>query len=258
MTLSLRLSILSVLLLFSFSAGAFDIHEVIYRGQKSESFQLREGSDTSDEVLARVRLEFGRAPAGTHPEEVFIVRLEEGRTTLEVKSSGRVLISQRTPEIRMRRTRLRTTIDVDYRFSFLDLDPIADVLRTGISGFVAKDGSIAFSGATDFFERGFTLRFSVLKKRPFASDVLVFDRILSESGLDRKPMAGGKSLYQARLSDLGVPALRSGLFQFELYASFDSGSESVVNASDLPGGGRMQAKTQAFATDLGTPASSIR
>jgi hypothetical protein len=44
--------------------------------------------------------------------------------------------------------------------------------------------------------------------------------------------------------------LRPGLYEFDLNVSFDSGSEAIVNASDLPKGGRLRAKTQAFASDL--------
>jgi hypothetical protein len=233
---------------------ASESREMIYQGQSSEKFELRDrsgrGEEAEREIIAEVKVEFGKAPAGTNPEEVFTFRLDEDRLTVALKSSGRVLISQRSPEIRMHRNRRRVSIEAVYRFSFLDLDPIAAVLVADILEFQAKDQAISFLAAPDLFERGFTLRLSVLKKRALAGDLLVFDRSLSASDFNRRPSGVGRTLYTAKLADLEVPRLRSGLYEFELNVSFDSSSEAIVNASDLPKNGRLRAKVQAFATDL--------
>jgi hypothetical protein len=243
-----------LILLAPLGAYASETREIIYRGQSSEKFELRDetgrGEDSAREIIAEVTLEFGKAPENTNPEETFILRLDEDRLNLTVKSSGRVLISQRMPEIRMHRNRRKISIEAVYRFSFLDLDPIAAVLEAGILQFQAKDQSVVFLAAPDLFERGFTLRLSIMKKRTLASDDLIFDRVLSESNFHQRPGDAGRSLYSAKLADLDVPRLRTGLYEFDLNVSFDSGSEAIVNASDLPKGGRLRAKTQVFASDL--------
>jgi hypothetical protein len=233
---------------------ASDVREVVYRGQASDKFELRDragrGEEAEREIIADVEVEFGKAPPRSNPEEAFTFRLEGDRLTASVKSSGRVLISQRIPEIRMNRNRRRISIDAVYRFSFLDLNPIAAVLEAGILQFEAKEQSVFFLAAPDLFERGFTLRLSVLKKRTLASDDLIFDRVLSSSNFERRPGEAGRTQYSAKLADLEVPRLRPGLYEFDLNVSFDSGSEAIVNASDLPKGGRLRAKTQVFASDL--------
>lgn len=239
------------------AAYASTVHEIVYQGQGSESFEMNDlikegvwGNRTAQDVHARVKVEFGPVADSLRPEEHFLFKLNEDSLTVTVKSSGKVLISQKAPEIHMDRNEHRVEIEADYHFSFLDIAPVVDVLDTGITAVEAKNGMIFFEASPEFFERSFMLRLSISKKRLFHHGDLVFDQTIPSSSLRRTATAEGKMLYSSKLATLGVPALENGRYTFDFFVSFDSGSESILNASDLPKEGRLRVKLDARAKDI--------
>lgn len=253
------LVVLSLLSIFALerTAKASEVREVVYHGQASESFDMKDrvkeskswGDRSGTDVLAHVNLVFGKAPDGVSPEETFVVKLDEDSLTVSLKSSGKVLVSQEVPVIKMDRSPHRLSIDASYSFSFIDIAPIAAVLTTGMAKVDVANGSLFFEASPEFFERQFTLRLSISKKRFLRRSEIVFDRSITSESLKRIPTEDGKILYSSNLMGLGVPALEEGRYAFDLYVSFDSGSSSVMNADDLPHSGRLHEKAYARKSD---------
>jgi hypothetical protein len=237
-------------LAFSLTASASQTRTVVYRGQESETIELQDTLSSlgtwgprlaGSPVLAKVRLDFGKAPEGIAAEETFVVTLDGQRLDIKTKTSGRLLIAGRTPEVRLERRGERIEIDAVYPYRFEDIAPFTRVMDAGIDKLDVANEKLFFVASPEFFERGFRVRLTIAKRRLLGTRRVLFDRVIPASQLSRMATEDGNTLYSVALADLEAPDSSEPPVEYTLFGSYDFESSSVVNADDLPDSGKMRA-----------------
>lgn len=240
MRLFSRIAFFAILLSVMASGGAYaaGTAEILFTGQPFETVSLDSNTDSLS-VNAQVRLNFGALPAGLVANELFKVSLSGEQLVIGVVSSGKVLVTAGSPEIQNEREGDVLKITAQYKFSFRDLALLNRALEMGFKKVLLKDGKLFFEAAPDLFELGFAFRFTVTKERFLRPDRMMYDLPLAGVSFMRNPTEDGRVLYWAEFSDLGLPVLSRGIYNFSLPGELVFPGESVLNRGELLRNGRL-------------------
>lgn len=239
---------LGLSLVFSFFVAtgvqAADTAEILFTGQTSETVNLATAGPVTT-VTARVQLDFSDVPEGLLAHELFKVSIEGERIVIDLVSSGKLLITQGSPEVRSDREGNDLKLIARYGFSFHDLSPLNRVLETNLTKSLVKDGKLFFEAAPDLFDMDLALRLTLGKKRIFLPHRILYDRPLTGASFSRNPTEDGKMLYWTELKDIGVPELTRGVFEFTISGGPVFSGETILNPAQLVHDGKMQTSVSA-------------
>lgn len=191
-------------------------------------------------VSAVVTLRFGTFPSNLVPNEVFTVKLDEDRLEVSTSGSKNVLVIKGSGANSYDRVEMGAIDQINMMsnmpMSFLAAEPYAQAFDMGFSGVSVVNGKVTFKASSLMSELALPLHLTVVRRRDFASDYLVYERVLKFDSFVKAPQNDGTVQFSASYKELGIPALGEGKYLFTFTSDINravSGLGTLINASSI-------------------------
>jgi len=136
--------------------------------------------------------------------EEFKVEVTGKDIKMSVEDSGKYLILNRNNDILMTQRNGDTlTQIINYDLDFVQMSKIDEALGAGVQDVVYKNGVLNFALGKGFNTKDFIQNIKVYNSRRFRSDILLFDRNLTENEMDISTN-GNQTMISINFSKIGV------------------------------------------------------
>lgn len=135
--------------------------------------------------------------------ESFEVTVAGKNINMSVEDSGNYLILKKGEDYDAQRNGDTLTQTVSYDIDFVQMAKVKDALGAGIQDVSLKNGVLYFALGKGFNTKDFIQNIKVYNSRRFRSDVLIFDRNLTENEMDIQTN-GNQTQISINIADLGI------------------------------------------------------
>lgn len=181
-------------------------------------------------VDTRAQLNFNLAGLNGGVAENFSVRVEGERDGLSVNGSKNYLVLLQNKNRVERRNGDLKKVDITYDLSFASAKRINHVLGNGIKNVSLKNGILQFELGKSFNTTDFIQNLKVYRSRRLASDILLFDRNLTQNEMDIQ-VNGSVAAVSIDLARLGIQV--PSKTRVILNTSYNTRGALVLNPNDV-------------------------